>query len=66
MNEDAIELVIDPWTRSVGAGIVRRLLPFRRRRMVGPFIFTDLMGPEEFTRGAGADIDAHPDVGFRR
>ncbi|MAT61918.1 MAG: hypothetical protein CMH41_09805 [Micrococcales bacterium] len=64
MNEDAIELVIDPRARSVGAGIVRRLLPFRRRRMVGPFIFTDLMGPEEFARGAGADIDAHPHVGL--
>jgi redox-sensitive bicupin YhaK (pirin superfamily) len=41
-----IELVIDSRTASIGEGLhVRRILPFRERRMVGPFIFMDHAGP---------------------
>ena len=35
---------------------VDRLLPFHARRMVGPFIFADLMGPEDLAPGHGADV----------
>jgi hypothetical protein len=50
---DAIELVIVPRTADLGGFTVRRALPSTRRRMVGPFIFFDHMGPAEFRAGAG-------------
>ena len=61
---DAIELVIDPRKRPVGNGVVRRVLPWRRHRMVGPFIFADLMGPDDVAPGARLDVDAHPHIGL--
>jgi hypothetical protein len=50
---DAIKLVIVPRTADLGGFTVRRALPSTRRRMVGPFIFFDHMGPPEFRAGAG-------------
>lgn len=64
MTESAIELRIDPRDRPVGAGRVRRLLPHRTRRMVGPFIFADLIGPESLAPGSGINVDAHPHIGM--
>ncbi|MEM9035934.1 MAG: pirin family protein [Actinomycetota bacterium] len=61
---DAIELTIEPRTRPVGNGSVRRLLPFRLRRMVGPFVFCDLFGPEDLAPGQGMNVDAHPHIGL--
>ncbi len=63
-HTSAIELTIEPRDRPVGSGQVRRLLPHRTRRMVGPFIFTDLIGPDELTAGEGVDINAHPHIGI--
>ncbi len=60
----AIELTIAPRVRPVGDGEVLRLLPWRARRMVGPFIFCDLMGPETLAPGQAIDIDAHPHIGL--
>lgn len=60
----AIELRIDPRVRPVGGGQVRRLLPYRKRRMVGPFIYADVIGPETFAAGSGIDVDAHPHIGL--
>jgi hypothetical protein len=42
----AIETVVIPRTREINDFKVRRVLPSRERRMVGPFIFFDEMGPE--------------------
>jgi redox-sensitive bicupin YhaK (pirin superfamily) len=61
---DAIEMLIDPRAATVGSGTVARVLPFRARRMVGPFIFADLIGPEELAPAAGIDVDAHPHIGL--
>lgn len=60
----AIELRIDPRDRAVGNSTVRRLLPHHSRRMVGPFIFADIIGPDDLAPGAGVDIDAHPHIGL--
>ena len=60
----AIELIIDPRERQVGSSTVQRLLPFHKRRMVGPFIFLDRMGPEAVAAGTRMDIDAHPHIGL--
>jgi redox-sensitive bicupin YhaK (pirin superfamily) len=59
-----LERVIAPRQRRVGAGQVDRLLPFHARRMVGPFIFADLMGPEDLAPGAGTDVPPHPHAGL--
>ncbi|MEM8746321.1 MAG: pirin family protein [Actinomycetota bacterium] len=60
----AVEMIIEPRDRPVGSGTVRRLLPFRLRRTVGPFIFCDVMGPEEFAPGVAMNVDAHPHIGL--
>lgn len=64
MAGTAIEMIIDPRHRPVGNGVVQRILPFRKRRMVGPFIFADLIGPDHLAPGTGVDIDAHPHLGL--
>jgi redox-sensitive bicupin YhaK (pirin superfamily) len=43
---------------------VGRLLPYVRRRMVGPFVFFDAMGPAEFAPGVGMDVRPHPHIGL--
>ena len=52
----AIETVIVPRTRDLGGFEVRRALPSRTRKMVGPFIFFDQMGSAEFGVGQGIDV----------
>jgi len=44
----AVDLVISPRLRDLGDFSVRRALPDPRRRLAGPFIFLDHMGPAEF------------------
>jgi redox-sensitive bicupin YhaK (pirin superfamily) len=61
---DAIETVIVPRTRDLGGFEVRRALPSAKRRMVGPFIFWDQMGPSEFVIGEGIDVRPHPHIGI--
>jgi len=45
---DAIETIIVPRARDIGDFEVRRALPSTERKMVGPFVFFDQMGPAEF------------------
>jgi redox-sensitive bicupin YhaK (pirin superfamily) len=63
--ESPLETVIVPRTRDLGDGFsVRRALPSVRRRMVGPFIFWDQMGPAVFNEGKGLDVRPHPHIGL--
>ena len=62
-----IEIVIEARKASIGPGMdVRRILPFRLRRMVGPFIFMDHAGPVEVQRETGLSMDVlpHPHIGL--
>jgi redox-sensitive bicupin YhaK (pirin superfamily) len=61
-----IDLVIDPRRRDLGGFEVARLLPFAARRMVGPFIFLDRMGPACFAAGIPRSVDVrpHPHIGL--
>lgn len=43
---------------------VRRILPQAARRMVGPFVFFDHMGPADFAPGSGMDVPPHPHIGL--
>lgn len=61
---DAIEQVIVPRARDIGGFEVRRALPSAHKQMVGPFIFFDQMGPNEFLLGAGLDVRPHPHIGL--
>ncbi len=59
-----IELVIDARRKDLGGFEVGRVLPFAKRRMVGPFIFLDHMGPADFAPGQGMDVRPHPHIGL--
>src|SRR5262249_48550247 len=60
-----LETLIVTRTRDLVGGFkVRRALPSTKRRMVGPFIFLDQMGPEVFKIGAGLDVAPHPHIGL--
>jgi redox-sensitive bicupin YhaK (pirin superfamily) len=62
---DAVDLVILPPSRDLGDGFtVRRALPQPQRRMVGPFIFFDQMGPVTLRDGHGLDVRPHPHIGL--
>lgn len=61
---DALELVVVPRGRDLGGFEVRRALPHGRRRMVGPFIFFDQIGPVRFMAGKGMDVRPHPHIGL--
>ena len=61
---DAIERVIVPRAHDLGGFSVRRALPSIGRKMVGPFIFFDQMGPAEFLLGEGLDVRPHPHIGL--
>ena len=61
-----IDLVIDQRRRNLGGFDVGRLLPYAKRRMVGPFIFFDHMGPVDFAAGLPLSVDVrpHPHIGL--
>ena len=43
---------------------VNRILPNRAKKMVGPFIFLDHMGPAQFEAGQGVNVRPHPHIGL--
>ncbi len=71
VNDDCIEhptngvpLIIEPVEKDLGGFSVVRLLPFRKQRAVGPWIFFDHMGPATFEPGQGMDVRPHPHIGL--
>ncbi len=59
---DAIELMVIPSAKDIGGFEVRRALPTAKRRLVGPFIFFDRMGPGAAEGRAGARRRAAPSI----
>ena len=57
-------LIIEERSRDIGNFLVGRLLPFAKKRMVGPFIFVDHMGPVTIGPGRYMDVDQHPHIGL--
>ena len=43
---------------------VKRILPHQEKRMLGPFIFFDQMGPNDFPAGKGINVRPHPHIGL--
>lgn len=62
-----LELVIEARPAFIGPGMqVKRILPFRLKRMVGPFIFMDHAGPVKLNSVAAQSLDVlpHPHIGL--
>lgn len=59
-----IDLIIEERPRDIGNFLVGRLLPFRTKRMVGPFIFIDHMGPAKMGSEDNIDVPPHPHIGL--
>lgn len=62
-----LEIAIEARKVSLSNGLdVRRILPFRLRRMVGPFIFMDHAGPVGIQPSTDGDMDVlpHPHIGL--
>ncbi len=61
-----LELVIEARRRDLGGFEVGRILPFAKRRMVGPFIFYDHMGPVALPPNVprSTDVRPHPHIGL--
>lgn len=58
----AIDQIIRGRERDIGGFSVRRVLPAPGRRMVGPFIFFDHIGPTVLAPGHGIDVRPHPHI----
>ncbi len=58
------KLIIEERAANIGNFMVGRLLPFRQKRMVGPFIFIDHMGPACMKETENMDIAMHPHIGL--
>ncbi|HLN73372.1 MAG TPA: pirin family protein [Prolixibacteraceae bacterium] len=59
-----IHLIIEERAASIGKFMVGRLLPFRQKRMIGPFIYIDHMGPVHLNEQENFDVLPHPHIGL--
>src|SRR6185503_8530586 len=57
-------LVINAKAKDIAGFPVRRALPAIERRMVGPFVFLDQMGPIRLAPGQRLDVRPHPHIGL--
>lgn len=57
-------MVIEERSRDIGDFLVGRLIPFRKKRMIGPFIFIDHMGPTTLGPNKYMNVDQHPHIGL--
>lgn len=58
------KLLVDERQADLGQFMVGRLLPFRKKRQVGPFTFIDHMGPATLGPDKYVDVDQHPHIGL--
>jgi hypothetical protein len=65
-TDNSIELIIEARRRDLGGFEVGRVLPWTRRRMVGPFVFFDHMGPKQMAANLPRRVDVrpHPHIGL--
>lgn len=57
-------ILLKPHIRDLGDFAVRRILPGHPKKLVGPFIFFDHVGPAAFAPGTGIDVRPHPHIGL--
>ena len=59
-----VGLIIEERAADLGNFLVGRLLPFRQKRAVGPFVFIDHMGPTCLKEYQNLDVGPHPHIGL--
>lgn len=59
-----ISQIIEERAADIGNFLVGRLLPFRKKRSVGPFVFIDHMGPTLLEKDTYFDVPPHPHIGL--
>lgn len=57
-----VRLIISPREKDLGGFNVRRALPVKEQRKIGPWIFFDHAGPATFKPGEGVDVRPHPHI----
>ncbi|MNK07459.1 Quercetin 2,3-dioxygenase [compost metagenome] len=62
--KDIIPYKIPARSVNVGGAQIWRLLPYAKKRMVGPFIFFDHFPHTHFPAGQGMDVRPHPHIGL--
>ncbi|MFT4536929.1 MAG: redox-sensitive bicupin YhaK (pirin superfamily) [Saprospiraceae bacterium] len=58
------KLLVDGRQADLSNFMVGRLLPFRKKRQVGPFPFIDHMEPAKLGNGKYMDVVQHPHIGL--
>ncbi|MFA7445992.1 MAG: pirin family protein [Flavobacteriaceae bacterium] len=59
-----IGLIIEERAADIGNFMVGRLLPFKQKRNVGPFVFIDHMGPAKLRDYQTIEVPPHPHIGL--
>lgn len=59
-----IDFIFEERAADIGNFMVGRLLPFRQKRSIGPFVFIDHMGPACLTEYEHLDVPPHPHIGL--
>ncbi|WP_125150628.1 pirin family protein [Bergeyella zoohelcum] len=59
-----IGIILEEKAADIGNFLVGRLLPFREKRAVGPFVFIDHMGPADLKDYQNLDVAPHPHIGL--
>ena len=59
-----IDFIFEEKAADIGNFLVGRLLPFRQKRSIGPFVFIDHMGPAHMTADENLDVGPHPHIGL--
>lgn len=59
-----IDFIFEERAADIGNFLVGRLLPFRQKRSIGPFVFIDHMGPAHLSKKENFDVGPHPHIGL--
>lgn len=59
-----IDFIREETVANIGNFLVGRLLPFRQKRSIGPFVFIDHMGPACLAEHENLDVAPHPHIGL--
>ncbi len=61
-DSSSIKSILKPREKDIGDFSVRRALPFKQQRSIGPWVFFDHFGPVEFKPGQGMNVRPHPHI----
>lgn len=59
-----IDYIFEEKAADIGNFLVGRLLPFKQKRSIGPFVFIDHMGPAVMKAGENLNVPPHPHIGL--